>query len=189
MINKGEYHLLDIATGTGELAFEINNYAVKKGKRVSITGMDFSNEMLSVAKEKAQRRDIGIRFEHGDAMKLHYKNNSFDVVTSAFALRNVDNLNRFASEARRVLKTNGKFVFMDMAKPDTAIDRFFLKSFWTVVGGIGLLENRDAYDWLMYSVDRFDKQGFVKILQKTGFKNIHIQNVFTGAAFMVTGNK
>lgn len=186
---KERYSVLDIATGTGELAIEVLKAAEGYGKSIKITGMDFSPNMLKVAKRKAKERNLGIRFELGDAMRLRYPSNSFDVVTSAFALRNVDSLSRFASEARRVLKPGGKFVFMDMARPDSAFDRFFIKTFWTVWGGIGLIENRNAYSWLMSSVDKFDKPGFYDTLRKSGFGNVNARNVFSGAAFLVTGNK
>ncbi len=189
MADKGRLKILDIATGTGEYAIELYKEALKKNKKAEITGMDFSENMLSVAMQKAKERGLAIKFEHGDAMRLKYPGSSFDVVTSSFALRNVDDLDKFCSESKRVLKKGGKFVFMDMARPDNALQRAFLKSFWTVVGGIGFAENKKAYYWLMESVDRFDKEGFVKRLRKAGFKDIKKKNLFTGSAFMVTGRK
>lgn len=189
MIDKDSYKLLDIATGTGEFAIELNKEALRRGKKIDITGMDFSENMLSVAKRKAKERDLPIKFEQGDAMHLKYHNQSFDVVTSSFALRNVDDLNKFASEAKRVLKPGGRFIFMDMAKPDKAWQRAFLKFFWGVSGIIGFAEYREAFEWLMVSVDRFDKENFVKILKKNGFKNIKRRELVSGAAFMVTGHK
>ena len=189
MIGKGRYSVLDIATGTGDLAFEVVNEARRRGKEISITGTDFSSSMLGVARRKAGERKARIRFELGDAMGLRYPNGSFDVVTSSFALRNVDYLRKFASEARRVLKPGGKFVFMDMARPDSLPARIFLKTFWTVIGAIGLLEDREAYLWLVGSVNRFDKHGFARILKDSGFKNVRLRNLPSGSAFMVTGNK
>jgi demethylmenaquinone methyltransferase / 2-methoxy-6-polyprenyl-1,4-benzoquinol methylase len=189
MINKQNYKLLDIATGTGELALEIARMAKSNNKKVNITGIDFSPNMLSVAKEKEKNYKMGITFKLGDAMKLDHPSNNFDVVTSAFALRNVDDLNKFAREAKRVLKNGGKFVFMDMARPDSSFDKLFIDSFWTVMLGIGVMEDKEAYIWLRDSVNRFDKHKFLGILKKQGFKNIKIKNLLSGAAFMVTGNK
>ncbi|MDE1861074.1 MAG: ubiquinone/menaquinone biosynthesis methyltransferase [Candidatus Micrarchaeota archaeon] len=189
MVDHSNYALLDIATGTGELAFEIMKAADKEGKRVKITAMDFSPNMLKVAKSKATERGAGIRFELGDAMDLRYQSSSFDVVTSSFALRNVDDLETFAREAYRVMKKGGKFVFMDMARPESSAGRLFIKAYWTVIGAVGLIENRDAYLWLVSSVDRFDKHGFVRILQKQGFRNVKMSILVSGAAFLVTGNK
>ncbi len=189
MIEKDKYALLDIATGTGDLSFEIAKKANRLQKDISITGMDFSPNMLKVAKKKEESRKAGIKFEHGDAMKLKYKDNSFDVVTSSFALRNVDDLNKFAGEAKRVLKKGGKFVFMDMARPSSSIERLFLNSYWAAVSWIGFIESKNAFDWLVESVNRFDKEAFVKILKKTGFKNIKMRNLFPGSSFIVTGNK
>ncbi len=189
MIGKKDYKLLDIATGTGEFAIELYKEARKRGKKMDITGMDFSHNMLSVAKRKANERSIPIKFEQGDALNLKYKGNSFDVVTSSFALRNVDSLDKFCSEAKRVLKPGGKFVFMDMAKPDKTWQRAFLRFFWGVSGIIGFAEYREAFEWLTYSVDKFDKDNFVKILKKNGFKSIKRRELISGAAFMVTGHK
>lgn len=189
MIEKQRYNLLDIATGTGGLAFEIFNAAGKNGKKIEITGVDFSGNMLKVARQKAKDRRLPISFQLGDAMELKYPSNHFDVVTSAFALRNVDSLETFAREAKRVMKRGARFVFMDMARPDSALERAFLKAFWTVVGGVGFIENPAAYKWLMESVDRFNKQKFFSILKKNKFRNLDMKNVASGAAFMVTGNK
>ena len=100
LISKNEYTILDIATGTGELALEIMRTAEKNGKKVKMTAMDLNENMLEVARGKFGKGNQ-IRIERGDAMNLRYPDNTFDVVTSAFALRNVDSLERFSSEARR----------------------------------------------------------------------------------------
>ena len=189
MIGQERYKLLDIATGTGEFAIELHKEAERRGKDIDITGMDFSENMLSVAKHKAKEKNLEIKFEHGDALHLKYPDNSFNVVTSSFALRNVDDLDKFCSEAKRVLMKGGKFVFMDMAKPDKAWQRAFLRFFWGVSGIIGFAEYREAFEWLMVSVDRFDKEGFVKKLRKAGFRGIKKRNLLSGSAFMVTGYK
>ena len=189
MISKDKYSLLDIATGTGELPIEIAKQAEKQGKRIEITGMDYNKGMLSVAKEKMERKGLPIKIERGDAMKLKYQNNQFDVVTSSFALRNVDDLKKFAKESYRVLKKGGKFIFMDMGKPDSAFDRSIIRAYWAAVSWIGTLEDKKAFDWLVYSTSRFDKFNFSKILKEAGFRNIRIKNEFSGAAFMITGNK
>ena len=190
LVDKEHYKLLDIATGTGEFAIALYREARRNGKHVDITAMDFAENMLMVAVQKAQHKHIKINFEHGDAMHLRYANNSFDVVTSSFALRNVDDLAKFSKEAYRVLKKGGKFVFMDMARPDNAASRAFLKAFWVATSGVGnLSENKDAFKWLMESIERFDKRKFVRILRKAKFKGIRMRNLRSGAAFMVTGHK
>ncbi len=188
LISKNEYTILDIATGTGELALEIMRTAEKNGKKVKMTAMDLNENMLEVARGKFGNGNQ-IRIERGDAMNLRYPDNTFDVVTSAFALRNVDSLERFSSEARRVLKKSGKFIFMEMARPDTAAERALLRAYWIAVSGIGILSDRKAYDWLVESIDTFDKRAFVVTLKNAGFRNIRSRNLLSGAAFMVTGNK
>ncbi len=189
IVGKGRYDLLDIATGTGELPVEITRLAGREGKHIRITAMDFNRGMLSVASRKMKRNGIRVKVERGDAMRLRYRDCRFEVVTSTFALRNVDSLERFASEAMRVLKPGGKFVFMDMGRPDTALDRALLRAYWSAVSIIGNSEDPNAFKWLVESTARLDKYGFAKILKEAGFRNIRVKNELSGAAFMITGNK
>ncbi|MEM3839119.1 MAG: ubiquinone/menaquinone biosynthesis methyltransferase [Candidatus Micrarchaeaceae archaeon] len=189
VISKRSYRLLDIATGTGELAIEIDRLARKLGRSVEITAMDFNRGMLSVAARKVRERGLGIKVEQGDAMDLKYKDGQFDVVTSSFALRNVDSLERFAKESYRVLRKGGKFVFMDMGRPDSAISRAVIRAYWLAVSPIGRYADPEAFKWLVESTSKFDKYKFASILRKAGFRNIKIKNEITGAAFMITGNK
>ena len=189
MIEKKKYALLDIATGTGDLAFEISKKANAMHKNISITGMDFSPNMLKVAKNKEKKRDAGIKFELGDAMKLKYKDNSFDVVTSSFALRNVDDLNKFASEAKRVLKKNGKLVVLDISKPEKGNGKILFYVYIAYMSVLGAFTGKKLYKWLPGSTSTFSREEFIGILEKNRFRNIRIHEFFFGISYIISCNK
>ncbi len=188
-IEKPRYSVLDIGTGTGELAFEISKEASSKGKKADITGMDFSKGMLDVAKRKAESQNVDIKFEQGDALKLKYKSNSFDLVTSGFVAKNVDNQKRFASESYRVLKKGGKLVFIELIKPRGAINRMLINAYWSTVIRIGFIGSGDSFKSLKESVDRFDIEKFSIFLREAGFRQIRAKILFSGAAVLFTAKK
>lgn len=189
LIGKEKYSVLDIGTGPGELAFEVYNIAKKSGRDADITGVDFSKNMIKVASANAKKKGIGIKFEVGDAMKLKYKKNSFDVVTSGFAIKNIDDPKVFAKEVYRVLKKGGSIAFVELTKPDSALERVVTEAYWKTVVRIGFAGNGWAYDSLKKSINDFDKAGFCRILKKAGFKNVKMTQLFSGAAFLITGYK
>ncbi len=188
MIGKKSYDILDVATGTGDLAMAISRAAKENGKSVKIIGIDFNQHMLDHAKEKVERMGIGnIRIERGDALEIRFGDSTFDVVTSGFALRNFDDLNRFAREAYRVMKKGGKLVMLDMSRPDNNL--WFMKSYFKLMEAIGSLAGKDAYKWLTQSILNFDKHKVAGIFRKQGFSNVKVKELRTGVAFIITGRK
>ncbi len=170
---KGSLFILDVATGTGDLAFDIAKISGSRGIDARITGTDFNKRMLAIARQKAKRSDTeSVMFEYGDALRMKYKGGSFDVVVSGFALRNFDDLQRFAAEARRVLKKGGRLVLLDMAQGDSP----FVKAFFSVYSRIMLLMgsfvHKGAYSWLVRSIKDFDKNGLSNTLKYAGFRKI-----------------
>ncbi len=191
MVGKGRYKILDIAAGTGELSIMIAEEGARQGKRVEITGMDFNRAMLGLGREKARLKGLSnLRFELGDALSMRYPDSSFDVATCAFALRNFDELPRFFSELRRVLKKDGRFVILEMAEPDLARQRFlFHLCFGVLMRPLGYLIGIDAYKWLLYSIGHFDKKGAIRALRSCGFRQVRERPLATGVGFIVTGLK
>ena len=188
--DKESFKALDVATGTGDLAFAVHNMALKNGKKAEIVGMDFSKKMLDIAKAKAaKRRTAEISFELGDALNMEYEDNSFDVVTTAFSLRNFDDLDKFLKEVHRVLKPGGKFVFIDMAMPDSRFGRAFFKFYSKVMLAMGTLVQRNAYSWLVHSIMKFDKKRLVYLATKNEFNNVSMSNMVSGIAYIITGEK
>jgi demethylmenaquinone methyltransferase / 2-methoxy-6-polyprenyl-1,4-benzoquinol methylase len=142
---------LDIATGTGELAFEM----VRQGARV-VVGADFCVEMVQSALRKSARVAQGrsVRFAAGDAMRLPFAEGTFDFIVNGFMLRNVADLPATFSELCRILKPGGRLACLDLTPPRGPMRRFFGLYIATVVPMLGLVVggNYGAYRYLFQSL-------------------------------------
>ncbi|MDE1768854.1 MAG: class I SAM-dependent methyltransferase, partial [Candidatus Micrarchaeota archaeon] len=188
MLNKDKFKILDLGTGTGDLAIMMQKMAKKQDKNVKIVGTDFNKLMLEHARAKAKNAGYGnISFGVGDALKTGFPASSFDVVTTAFTLRSFDNLDTFSKELYKIIKGGGKFVLLDMAKPDH--NAWFMGIYLKIIPIVGGLVDKKVYAWLTSSIWKFDKHGMVKILQRQGFKNVKIRELRTGVAYIITGWK
>ena len=173
-------HILDIATGTGDLALLIN----KKLKPETVIGCDISEGMMQVAREKCQKRGItNIRFEKEDCTALSYPDNSFDAVTSSFGVRNFQELEKALCEMYRVLRPGGHLVILELSSPT----RFPMKQLFPiyakyVMPTLGRIFSKDAkaYKYLPDSIAAFP-QGEVmqEIIMKAGFNKVEFRR-FTG---------
>ncbi|MDE1825772.1 MAG: ubiquinone/menaquinone biosynthesis methyltransferase [Candidatus Micrarchaeota archaeon] len=190
IIPKKSFRVLDVATGTGDLAIDIARQASKERKEVSIVGMDFNKKMLEVAKRKIDKRNFGnIRVELGDALKMRYPSGSFDVLVSGFVLRNVDDLDIFARQIYRVLKKNGRIVLLDMARPDNPAQLFIFNTYFGLMRLAAMFADKEAYDWLVYSIGKFDKKACILKIKRAGFRNVRIESLRSGVAFLITAEK
>ncbi|MDE1761726.1 MAG: ubiquinone/menaquinone biosynthesis methyltransferase [Candidatus Micrarchaeota archaeon] len=190
LIEKKSYRVLDIAAGTGEFAIRMAKTARENGRNIQIVGVDYNKGMLSVGKRKIAARGLSnITLEHGDAMSLKYSDSSFDAVTSAFALRDFDSLDRLFKETKRVLKNGGKFVFLDMAMPDDRFGRAFFKQYFKVLKIVGAFVDKNAYDFLFESIMKFDKQNLIRIAKRNGFENVNSHSLLSGVGYYVSGEK
>ncbi|WP_456420619.1 bifunctional demethylmenaquinone methyltransferase/2-methoxy-6-polyprenyl-1,4-benzoquinol methylase UbiE [Lutibacter sp.] len=167
--------ILDIATGTGDLAI---NLAQTKASK--IIGLDISEGMLEVGRKKIKKLNLdnSIEMVFGDSEKIPFKENSFDAVTVAFGVRNFENLEKGLSEIYRVLKTDGTFVVLETSIPTKTPYKQGYHFYSTkILPLIGKLFSRDksAYKYLSDSAASFPfGNAFNNILQKTGF--IAIEN-------------
>ena len=130
--------VLDLCTGTGDLAFKI---AKKIGPQGRLAGIDFSPEMLSLARKKKEKRDLNIDFRLSRAEDLPFESESFDLLVSAFAMRNVRaNLEKVLNEIFRVLKPGGQTVILEFSRPSFFILKLlhslYLKTFIPLIGKI-----------------------------------------------------
>ncbi|MDE1834492.1 MAG: class I SAM-dependent methyltransferase [Candidatus Micrarchaeota archaeon] len=189
MLDKRKYSALDIGTGTGELAFEIYKEGKRNGKNIGITGIDFSRHMVDIANRKAKTNGIKAKFELGDALHLKYKNCSFDLVTSGFVVKNVDNQARLASESYRILKKGGRLVFIELIRPQGNLNRLMINAYWTTIIRLGFMGSAQIYRALKKSVDKFNKNKFAERLKKAGFRNVRVKVLFSGAAAMFLAEK
>jgi demethylmenaquinone methyltransferase/2-methoxy-6-polyprenyl-1,4-benzoquinol methylase len=144
--------VLDIATGTGDLAFEM----ARQGAR-TIVGADFCREMLEAAQLKISKGSDGARvsFVGGDAMRLPFRDASFDAIVNGFMLRNVGDLQATFTELLRVLKPGGRLVCLDLTPPRGAMRHFFSLYIATVVPmlGVAFAGNYRAYRYLFQSLN------------------------------------
>jgi len=182
--------ILDIATGTGDFAIEALNVNPDK-----ITGIDISEGMLAVGREKLIKKGLSGKIEllSGDSENLQFEANKFDAVTAAFGVRNFENLEKGLSEMNRVLKPGGRVVILEFSKP-TAFPmkqayNFYFKNILPVFGKM-ISKDQAAYTYLPESVQAFpDGKAFLNILEKVGFKNTQWQSLTFGICSIYTGIK
>ncbi|MDA8157868.1 MAG: ubiquinone/menaquinone biosynthesis methyltransferase [Deltaproteobacteria bacterium] len=184
------YKILDVATGTGSIAIDIAKKAKRAKKRVEIVGVDFNSDMIKIAEDKIKKKKIkNICFKIEDAMDLGEPGCAYDVVTAGFLLRNVDDTEVFAEELRRILKKNGKFILLEMGRPQNKLLNIFFKSYFFIIRLVGSLIDEKAYDWLTYSILAFDIKKMMDILKDKGFKDLKIKNLPLHVGFLITGIK
>jgi demethylmenaquinone methyltransferase/2-methoxy-6-polyprenyl-1,4-benzoquinol methylase len=169
------YHpkiILDVATGTGDVAIELVKLHPEK-----ITAIDISGEMLNLAKEKIRNRQLQslITLMHADSQQLPFADDQFDSVVVAFGVRNFENLEKGLKEMFRVTKKNGVTAILEFSKPALSpfkqVFNFYLKNICPVIGR-WIAHDQKAYDYLFRSVEVFPSgNAFTEILNQTGFQN------------------
>ncbi len=196
LMPQKRYRVIDLATGTGDLAIEVGRLAAKSGKDISITGSDFNREMLLAAGKKIRSRGIrNISLEKADAFNLKNKQDSFDVIVSGFGLRSFEfakgggGMRKFLSGARRILRKGGRIVLLDMAMPDDENQRRFFEAYSVVMKLAGSLVDSKTYSWLVETIRNFDKKKLVREMRSSGFRNVRIRALRSGIAFLVTAEK
>jgi demethylmenaquinone methyltransferase/2-methoxy-6-polyprenyl-1,4-benzoquinol methylase len=146
--------VLDVATGTGDLAVELRRRVGPEGE---VVGTDFSEEMLARARQKAAAGGLDIAFEWGNALELPYATDRFDAATVGFGARNFSDLGRGLAEMTRVVRPGGRVVVLEITTPTKPpLSTFYRLWFDTVVPIIGRLTGEEeAYTYLPSSVKRF----------------------------------
>ncbi len=183
-------HILDIATGTGDLALMMADL-----KPTKIIGLDISKGMLEVGKQKIQKVNLSDTIEMvvGDSENIPYDDNTFDAITVSFGVRNFENLNKGLTEILRVLKPNGKFVVLETSNPTKFPFKQGYKLYTNyILPVIGKLFSKDkvAYSYLSESANSFPfGKEFNNILIKNGFKNVKCSPVTFGVASIYTSTK
>lgn len=146
--------ILDCATGTGDLALAFKREVGDAGK---VVGTDFCAEMLEPAPAKAQRAGLDVTFEVADAMALPYADDSFDVASISFGIRNVDDPVKCLREMARVVRPGGRVVVLEFGQPKGVwgfLFRFYSKHVMPRIGGL-LTGNRAAYEYLPQTSAQF----------------------------------
>ena len=163
--------VLDVATGTGDLALELARRVAPGGE---VVGSDFAEAMLERAREKAAGQP-DVHFEWGDALALDHPDEAFDAATVAFGARNFADLHRGLAQMVRVVRPGGRVVVLEITTPQTPpLSWFYGLWFDRVVPGLGRLAgDEDAYSYLPDSVKRFPgPEGLAAAMAETGLGDI-----------------
>lgn len=186
----GEFHpqsILDVATGTGDLAI-----AETKLNPNKIIGIDISEKMLEVGKTKIKQYP-NIEFKQADSEHIPFEDNSFDAVSVSFGVRNFENVPAGLSEMRRVLNDNGRVYILEFSKPrNWFIKKLYYFYFCNVLPFIGKLVSKDsnAYTYLPESVKQFpDGSDFVALMEQAGYKEIKCTTLTFGISTIYTAKK
>ena len=177
--------VLDVATGTGDLAIEFKKTAVSG----DVIGVDFCANMLAPAPQKAKDKNLTVTFKQGDAMALEFADNSFDVVSIAYGLRNVSDPSVAVKEMGRVLKPGGRLMILETGRSEmplfAPIFNFYFAKVMPIFGGF-LSGSKDAYKYLDASSRDFPYgQKLVELIQKTGsFKSVKAHPLFGGISYI-----
>ncbi len=182
--------ILDIATGTADIAIELS-----KIDDSEIIGVDISQKMLDLGRNKINTKKLSnqIILESGDAEKLIYTDETFDIVTIGFGVRNFQNLKVGLKESYRVLKNGGVLIILETSVPKNSIIKYFYLLFSrTFIPLLGLIFSKDklAYNYLQKSAEKFPSgKQFKLILEKCDFQNVNIIPQMLGATSIYVANK
>ena len=188
--NDAPFHLLDVAGGTGDIAFRA---AVAGGQGFKATVCDINSEMLSVGRERAVARhlDDRVSFVEGNAEELAFANSTFDAYTIAFGIRNVPRIDQALREAYRVLRPGSRFLCLEFSSVDVpGLDRLYDLFSFRVIPQLGRAITGDAesYQYLVESIRQFPKPGvFAGMIGQAGFSRVNWQSFSGGIVALHSG--
>jgi len=187
------YHpelMLDVATGTGDFAFEAMRLQPDK-----IIGLDISAGMLEVGRQKIRKKKLTeqIEFVQGDSENMAFESNKFDAITVGFGVRNFENLRKGLAEMHRVLKPGGVVAILEFAQPERfPVKQLYQLYFRYMLPVIGKWVSRDqaAYTYLPESVHAFPYGAeFITILQEIGYKKATCELLSFGISALYIAEK
>lgn len=170
---------LDVCCGTGDVALAL----ARRGARV--TGLDFSSEMLAVARRRAQARNLAVDFVPGDALALPFPDATFDAVTISYGLRNLADFTAGLAEMVRVLRPGGRLLVLDFGKPTHRVWRAvyfaYLRLAVPVLGRL-FVGRADAYAYILESLRHYpDPAGVAELLRRQGLERVQVWPLLGGA--------
>ncbi|MBG80044.1 MAG: bifunctional demethylmenaquinone methyltransferase/2-methoxy-6-polyprenyl-1,4-benzoquinol methylase UbiE [Phycisphaerae bacterium] len=193
MLNPSD-DVLDVACGTGDLTEAF----AKAGAR-TVQGVDFTPQMLDLARVKAQKRKrrsgaAAPEYHQGDAMDLQFSDASFDVLSIAFGIRNVTHPERAVAEFHRVLRPGGRVVILEFCEPGFAPMRlfngFYCKRIMPLTASLIARDRSGAYHYLPRSVETFsDPAELSSLLASNGFEDLQQKKLTMGICAITVGHK
>ncbi len=188
---KENSKILDVCCGTGDFSFMLS---LKTDKKIEVIGMDFSENMLSVAKKKNEELKLSnVNFVNGNVMNMQYKDNTFDNAIIGFGLRNVPNYEQVIHEMMRVVKPGGMVACLETSQPTLPIYKqiywIYFKYIMPLVGHL-FSKHKKEYQWLNDSTMLFfNKKELKKLFEKLGLKDVKVKSYALGAAALHVGVK
>lgn len=186
------WKLLDVAGGTGDVAFKVFN---RSAQQANITVLDINRSMLEIGKQRAQKfqQPSSLTFIEGNAESLPFPDHSFDAYTIAFGIRNVPHIDKALQEAWRVLKYGGRFMCLEFSEVDLPLFSTFydLWSFYSIPFlGKQITGDAESYRYLVESIRKFPNQkDFATMIEKAGFRQVKFYNLTGGIAAIHSGWK
>jgi demethylmenaquinone methyltransferase / 2-methoxy-6-polyprenyl-1,4-benzoquinol methylase len=186
---SGHYSAVDVAGGTGDVAFRIADTARKRGGAAEVIVCDINEAMVNEGVRRAQAKDErAIRWLTGDAEHLPFADASMDAYTIAFGIRNVTHIDRALADARRVLKPGGRFLCLEFSRVEVpGLDPLYDAYSMNVLPRLGSMVAGDAeaYRYLAESIRRFPpQQKFARMIGQAGLSQVKVRNLTGGIAAM-----
>jgi demethylmenaquinone methyltransferase/2-methoxy-6-polyprenyl-1,4-benzoquinol methylase len=183
------WQVLDVAGGTGDIAFRIADVTRARGGAAAITVCDINPDMVAEGVKRARAKGEGaIAWITGDAEALPIPDASMDAYTIAFGIRNVTHIDKALSEARRVLKPGGRFLCLEFSRVEVpGFDALYDAYSLNVLPRLGQLvaNDADSYRYLAESIRRFPAQArFAKMIEAAGLARVKVRNLTGGVAAM-----
>ncbi len=185
-------HLLDVAGGTGDIAFR---FLRRAGESARATVLDLTEQMLVEGQKRAEAANLAHQLDWtpGDAMALPFEANSFDVYTISFGIRNVTRVEDALSEAFRVLRPGGRLMVLEFSQiPNDLMQKLYDLYSFNVIPAMGkaVTGDRDSYQYLVESIRRFpDQDRFAAMIREAGFDLVKYRNLSMGIAALHSGWK
>ena len=180
-------YVLDVATGTGDLAFEV----LRQQPEARVAGLDFTPEMLALARQKGAGQGAAPGWVAADALRLPFAGEAFDAVVTGFALRNVTDIPAAFAEMARVTRGGGRVACLEIAKPAPGLfRRLFEVYFYRLVPMIGaaITGQRSAYTYLPHSLTAFlTPDEIVQVMGETGWRQVVCRRMMLGTVAVHEG--
>lgn len=182
--------ILDVAGGTGDIAFRMRERA-----DCHVTVLDINQQMLDEGYSRSLNRNMlsGLEWVCADAESLPFPDNSFDAYTIAFGIRNVTHIDKAIAEAHRVLKPGGRFLCMEFSRvPNDMLRKFYDAYSFAIIPTVGgmVTGNKEAYSYLVESIRKFpDQETFLGMIKTAGFGNAQYRNLTQGVVAIHSARK